>query len=128
MTVKQDRYGNIVQAARPYLTQVVTVGATANSSAPFSVLQQTDGQPTYYADDGTAGFTPQLTLHIRLVSTVACWVTFGNPPPTTVKQVSPAMFMPANLPEYFWVRPGEQVRAIQDVGGGFLYITELAND
>jgi hypothetical protein len=36
------------------------------------------------------------------------------------------MFIPAGLPEYFWVVPGEQIGVIQDTGVGFLYITELA--
>ena len=128
MTVKQDRYGNVVQASRPYSSMSLVISATAATSPAFSTLQQPDGQPTYYAEDGTAGFTPQLTQHVRLVATSACWVTFGNPPATPVRQQSPAMFMPAGLPEYFWVRPGGQISFVQDVGGGFLYITELAND
>lgn len=126
MTVREDRFGNVVQASRPTSTQTLAVGAASVVSAAFAVNQD---RPTRL-DDGqvqTTTSSTNHTRHVRLVGTVSCWVSFGNPPNAAVRQGTSSMFLPAGLPEYFWVSVGEQIAVIQDATGGFLYITELTN-
>lgn len=124
MTVRQDRFGNVVQASRPSLGQVLAIGVGANTSAPFAInqdrpLRDSEGnsQPTNQQNQ---------TRHVRVVCTAPAWISFGTSP-TAIRQDSASMFMPAGLPEYFWVQLGERLSVIQDATGGFCYITELTN-
>jgi hypothetical protein len=125
MTVKRDRYGDVIQAARPSISQTVAIGAASASSAAFTV-----GTIGFYGDAGAyAGGsgtpnTPPTTQHVRLCSTVDCFVLFG-PSPQTVTATN-GMFLPASSPEYFWINPGDIVAVIQSTAAGSLFISECA--
>lgn len=121
MTIKSDQHGAWVQAARPALSQTIAIGAGNIVSAPFS----TGPVGTYTANPvGTPITTPNNTLHVRLVATSDCWVAFGPTPVAAVNSPA-AILLPAGVPEYFWVYPGERVAAIQAVAAGFLNIAEM---
>jgi hypothetical protein len=105
MTIKRDSGGLEVQAGRPFTSQSVAIGAASAASTAFN----------------------SQTVHVRLVATAACWISFGSPPPAAIVRDANSTFLPPNLPEYFWVVTGSQIAVIQDGAGGFLYITELAN-
>lgn len=123
MTVREDRFGNVVQASRPFSSQAMTITAVSQQSALFSVNKD---RPIRNTTGAVQNDVTNMTRHVRLVATVNCWVAFGNNPVAGVR--SPlAMYLPAGLPEYFWVRSGEQIAVIQDSVGGFFYITELHN-
>ena len=124
MTVREDRFGNVVQASRPFSSQSLAVGATSVVSAAFAVNKD---RPIRNLTGATQNDVTNNTRHVRLVATVACWVSFGSPPVAALVRGPAAMFLPAGLPEYFWVRQGEQIAVIQDATAGFLYITELHN-
>lgn len=126
MTVREDRFGNVVQASRPYKSQSLAIGAASVLSAAFA---QSKDRPVINRDGGaqaTQDVTGNNTRHVRVVCTTAAWVAFGTAPVAVAKGTS-SMFMPAGLPEYFWVRVGEQIAVIQDAAAGFCYITELTN-
>lgn len=120
MTVKRDRYGNTIQAARPGICQNVAIGAASVASAPF-----TQGSIGNYGDGSAAGgsgapVTPATTQHIRVVATVDCFIALGASPIATVN--SP--FLPASSVEYFWVMPGEQIAVLQSTSTGTLNVSE----
>lgn len=121
MTIKSDQHGAWVQAARPYQSQNVTVGAASVQSLAFSVATSPAGS---YAGGPVAGVpisTPNQTLHVRLVASSDCYVLFGTNPTVSV---SIGMFIPASTPEYFWVLPGDKVAVIQSSAAGVLNVTE----
>ena len=121
MTIKSDQHGAWVQAARPALSQTIAIGAGNIVSAPFS----TGPVGAYTANPvGTPITTPNNTLHVRLVATSDCWVAFGPTPVAAVNSPA-AILLPAGVPEYFWVYPGERVAAIQAAAAGFLNIAEM---
>jgi len=123
MTIREDRHGNAVQASRPFSSQAVAVGPASVLLAPFAVNQD---RPVRADDGSTQPVTNNHTRHIRVVSTVACWISFGTNPVAALRSTS-SMYMPAGLPEYFWVTVGEQLAVIQDSAAGFLYVSELTN-
>lgn len=120
MTIKEDQYGSVVQAARPALSQTVAIGAASTQSAAFGT-----GMIGSYNADGTPITTPNQTQHVRLVATSACWVAFGSNP-TAAASTSPSIYLPAGTPEYFWVVAGEKIAVIQDSSAGSLNIGECA--
>lgn len=120
MTIKSDQHGYEVQAARPALSQTVAIGAGSLQSAAFST-----GPVGTYVNTGVPVSTPNNTSHIRLVATADCWVSFGANPTAASGGVT-SILLPAGVPEYFWVLPGEKVAVIQNVGAGSLNIAELA--
>jgi hypothetical protein len=124
MTVRNDRHGNTVQAARPYTSQSVAVGAASVLSTAFATNLDRPQREQY----GGAQFagTVNQTAHVRVVATVPCWIAFGTGAVAVVRAAN-SVYLPAGLPEYFWVVPGEQIAVIQDSGGGFLYISEMQN-
>lgn len=61
------------------------------------------------------------TRIVRLVVTSNAYVAFGASPTATTSD----MYMPANVPEYFTMSPGDKVSAIQDAAGGSLIVTEI---
>ena len=124
MTIREDKYGNAVQASRPGVSQAIAVGATNVISATFATGNQGVNRRQ---DTGVVVAPSVYTQHVRLVATVPCWVSFGTSPVAGVRGVN-SMFIPAGLPEYFWVRRGERISVTQDATAGFLYITELAQD
>lgn len=124
MTIREDRHGLAVQASRPYSSQSVATSGVSALSAVFSINQD---RPQRDAEGGVQSST-QLnhTRHVRLVATTPCWVSFGTAP-IAVARATASMYLPAGLPEYFWVATGEQIAVIQDSAAGFLYISELTN-
>ena len=58
---------------------------------------------------------------VRVVTTSAAFIAFGQAPTATTS----GAYMPAESAEYFTVRPGEKVSAIQLSAGGTLYVTEI---
>jgi len=119
MTVKVDRHGLTVQAARPHISQTITFTGTSAQSAAFYV-NEGGGYDVNNAP------LPTTTTHVRLIASAACWIAFGASP-VAVPSTSPAIYLPPGAPEYFWVRPGEKIAVIQDSGTGTLNIAELAN-
>lgn len=63
------------------------------------------------------------TTAVQLIATVACFISVGASP-TAVANTS--MYVPANIPIYIGVGPGQKIAAIQSTGAGSLYITEAA--
>ena len=122
MTVKSDQHGFVVQAARPALSQTIAIGGGSVSSHCISsrccsiwiVLCRWHTYPA----------SPQQTLHVRLCGTSDCWVAFG-PTPVAAVNGAGSVLLPASVPEYFWVYPGEFVACIQANSAGFLNITEM---
>jgi len=57
---------------------------------------------------------------VRVVVTSAAYIKIGPSPTATTSDV----YMPADSPEYFTVRPGEKVAAVQVSAGGNLHVTE----
>jgi hypothetical protein len=119
MTVQRDSGGSAVQAARPYLSQTVAIGAASAPSAAFA----TNPDQRTYVGTGVAMPTNQ-TQHVRLVATSDCWISFGAAP-TAVASGTSSIFLPAGVPEYFWVYPGEKVAVIQNAAAGSLNIAEM---
>jgi hypothetical protein len=122
MTIKVDEHGLTVQASRPALSQTIAVGAGSVQSAPFST-----GPTNTYAQGPVAGVpvtTPNNTTHIRCVSTSDCWIAFGSNP-IAAASTSPCLLLPAGIPEYFWVYPGERVAVVQNAAAGLLNIAEM---
>lgn len=120
MTIKVDQQGLTVQASRPALSQTVAIGAGSIQSAAFS----TGPMNTYSQALNTPITSPNNTTHIRLVGTADCWVSFGANPTAAIAGIS-SILLPAGIPEYFWVYPGEKVAVIQNVGAGSLNIAEM---
>jgi hypothetical protein len=116
--LKEDLHGNVVMALEPSSrVQNLAIGAASVASAAFLTVQQnTTGQ-----DTGTTGVNPVGTSHVRLVSTVDCWVSFGV---GAVASSTTSMFLPALSPEYFPVQQGDVVAVIQSATAGTLNIVE----
>lgn len=60
------------------------------------------------------------TTLIRVVCTTAAYIAIGSSPTATANDI----YMPADVPEYFAVSPGDKVSAIQASSGGTLHVTE----
>ena len=58
---------------------------------------------------------------VRVVLTTTGFIAFGAAPTATTSD----HYMVANIPEYFNVRPGEKVSAVQLSSGGTLHVTEI---
>lgn len=58
---------------------------------------------------------------VRLRSTTDCFIKFAKSPTATTSD----MFLPAGETEYFDVKPGQKVAAIQSSASGTLYVTEM---
>lgn len=132
MTVKVDLHGLTVQAARPALSQTLTIGASSTQSAAFSVSpypigsysQTPSNVGTPLPNPLTPALTPQQTLHIRCVGTSDSWIVFGANPTASVGGAG-CILLPAGVPEYFWVMPGEKIAVIQNSAGGSLNVAEM---
>lgn len=74
---------------------------------------------------GTAGTISNAvgaqTRLVRVVVTSAAYIAVGAAPTATTSDV----YIPADIPEYFIVGPGEKVSAVQASAGGTLHVTEL---
>jgi len=75
---------------------------------------------------GTAGTITNAvgtgTNRVRVVVTSAAYVKIGSSPTATSSDV----YMAADAPEYFTIRPGEKVSAIQVSAAGTLHVTEVS--
>lgn len=123
MTIKSDQHGFEVQAARPFTSQSLVIGAASVPSTAFSTI------PTMgtYSDAGIpAEVLKNNTTHVRVVATSACWIAFGAAPVAVASGVG-SIYLPPGVPEYFWVLPGEKIAVIQDTAAGVLNIAELDN-
>ena len=58
---------------------------------------------------------------VRLVATSDCHVAFGTDP--TAVADGTCVFLPAGIPEYFVLSPGDKVAVIQDAVAGSLFIS-----
>jgi hypothetical protein len=58
---------------------------------------------------------------VRVVCTSAAYVKIGNSPTATSSDV----YMAADSPEYFTIKSGMKVSAIQVSAGGTLHVTEI---
>lgn len=61
------------------------------------------------------------TYKVRVVATTAAFITIGNSPTATTSDT----YMPAGIPEYFTITPGQKVSAIRASADGTLYVTEI---
>ena len=95
-----DDYGQRIQALRPGTAQVVPIGSSSRLSAAFVAA----------------------TTVVRLVSTAHCFLAFGSSPEATAAD----HYLPAGVPEYFRVAPGERIAAIRVSADGALYLSEMA--
>lgn len=72
---------------------------------------------------GTAGTISNAvgsqTRVVRVVTTTAAYAAIGTSATTT------DVYMPAGVPEYFLVTPGEKISAVQVSSGGNLHVTEM---
>ncbi|RTE91906.1 hypothetical protein [Bradyrhizobium sp. LVM 105] len=59
---------------------------------------------------------------VRVVVTSAAYIKIGSSPTATTSDV----YMAADAPEYFTIRSGEKVSAIQVSAGGTLHVTEVS--
>lgn len=62
------------------------------------------------------------TNKVRVVVTSAAYIKIGKDPTATTSDV----YMPADSPEYFTIRPGEKIAAVQVSTGGNLHVTEVS--
>jgi len=63
------------------------------------------------------------TRQVRVVATVATNIRISDGTPTAV---TTDPLLPANLPEYFTVTPGQKIAAILGSGTGTLNVTEVS--
>lgn len=68
----------------------------------------------------TNGFGSQ-TRCVKVTLTTAGFIAFGTAPAATTSD----MYMPAGVPDYYRVNPGEKVSAVQSASGGTMYVTEM---
>ena len=62
------------------------------------------------------------TFKARVVVTSAAYIKIGKDVTATTSDV----YMAADSPEYFSIRPGEKVSAVQVSGSGTLHVTEIS--
>jgi hypothetical protein len=78
------------------------------------------------AFSGTAGTISSTigtgTFKARVVVTAAAYIKIDSSPTATSSDV----YMPADSPEYFSIRPGQKVSAIQVSSSGTLHVTEVS--
>lgn len=95
-----DDFGQRIQALRPGVAQEVPIGPDSQASVGFGAA----------------------TTVVRLVATSHCRFTLGNAPAATAS----SHYLPAGIPEYFRVVPGEKLAVLRVASDGVLYITEMA--
>ena len=59
---------------------------------------------------------------VRVVLTTAGHIAIGLP---SVVATTSDMYMPAGVPEYFAVRPGEKISAVRETSSGTMHVTEI---
>lgn len=95
-----DDYGGRIQALRPGTARTLTLDTTPRTTPPLST-----------------GISV-----VRLVSTVPCLLAFGVDPEATV---AAGHRLPAEVPEYFRVAPGDRLAAVRASTDGTLHISEM---
>lgn len=125
--MQTDINGEVVMALRPSTrVQNLTVGASSVSSTTFLARMGSIGASAGEQDSGLGAPTivpgPVGTSHVRLVSTVDCYISIG-PSGFTVSATN-GTFLPASTVEYFPVTQGDMVYVIQSSAGGTLNLTE----
>ena len=74
---------------------------------------------------GTAGTIANAvgaqTYKVRVLVTTAAYIKIDNSPTATTADA----YLPAGIPEYFTITPGQKVSAVQVASGGNLYVTEV---
>lgn len=99
MSIRKDDNGNVMQVGRLGTSQNITITGTSQQSAAFTT-------PGVFA--------------ARVVATAECRIAIGaNPTATTTSTV-----LPAGVPEYFSVYPGEKLAVIGTSGA--LNVTGIA--
>ena len=98
--IAKDRAGNVIQAIRPGTTSETAFNAV---SATISVSKPGNDQILY-----------------RLVATAACHVEINATPTATVN----SMYLPAEVIEFVWFRPTDNIAVVQNLVDGTLFITE----
>lgn len=61
------------------------------------------------------------TTVVRLCSTTACHIALGANPTATASSI----YLPANVPWFIEVAPGQKVAVIQNAAAGTLFVTEM---
>jgi len=72
----------------------------------------------------TAGVTSNVSVacqKVRLMSTTDCFFVIGN---STTATTANGAYLPGLRPEYFSIRPGQQISALQVTAGGNMFIAE----
>jgi hypothetical protein len=59
---------------------------------------------------------------VRVVATTSCHLAFGASPTATTSSIR----LPANVPEYIVVTPGQKIAAIRTTTSGTLHVTECS--
>lgn len=98
----RDRAGNVIQAIRPGTTTVQVFGDT---SALISIA--------------APGSNPRM---FRVVATAACHIAVGVSPVATVND----MYLPAEVVEFIWLVPKDNIAVIQNLIDGTLFVTEAS--
>jgi hypothetical protein len=73
------------------------------------------------ASAASAAFGAQ-TYAIRVVATEDCHIKVGD---GAVTATAAETYLPADLPEYFTVTPGQKVAAVRATADGSLFVTEF---
>ena len=91
----------IIQAGRPGTVEVVAYTGTHGVMATAIEAQ---------------------TYAVRVVCTTASHIKFGAAPTATTSDI----YMPAGVPEYFVVTPGQKISAVQVSAGGNMHVLQYA--
>jgi len=87
-----------------------------------TILISTSGNAAYTATAGSYGPVGSETTKVRVLVTTDAFVTTDGTTPSSTS----GAYVPSLEPEYFTVRPGQTVKAVQVSAGGTLYVTEGA--
>ncbi|MDP1702589.1 MAG: hypothetical protein Q8L53_16755 [Aestuariivirga sp.] len=68
--------------------------------------------------------SPNIFL-VRVVLTTAGHISIGHQ--GNLAATTADMYMPAGVPEYFAIRPGEKISAIRSADNGTMHVTEITN-
>jgi hypothetical protein len=89
-----------------------------SDSLRLGAVQKVD----YTAASASSSAFGAQTYGIRVIATTDCHVKIGD---GTVAATNSETYLPADLPEYFTVTPGQKIAAIRAAADGALFVTEL---
>jgi hypothetical protein len=78
------------------------------------------GNAAYTGTAGSYGPVSNETVKVRVLVTTDAFVTTDGSTPSNTS----GAYVPSLEPEYFTVRPGQTIKAVQVSSGGTLYVTE----